>query len=233
MALTPKITLTATLQDYSGSPIGSSTQPAYLRIQLCNYGYTLPCVPGTSMIGKVSSWSQDIPYTGTQLTVLLWGNDVITPSGTYYAISVLDAQKNVVQTGAFQFTGTVTVDLSQATPYFPPVIVPVTPTVTGGLVVVPYSTTPNFNAALVTAGIVTFEITLTGNVTAPTVTNVSPGQIIIFDLIQDGTGSHTFAWPSSVKNAAIINPAANSRTTQPFHVGSNGNLYPLSGGTYN
>ena len=56
----------------------------------------------------------DIPFVGSTLNVLLWGNDVITPAGTYYAISILDTQKNVVQSGIYQFTGTQTIDLSNA-----------------------------------------------------------------------------------------------------------------------
>ena len=112
---TPNITLTATLDDFSGNAIGSATQPAYLRIALCGYGQTLPLIAGTAMVGKVSSWPGDIPYVGTLLTVSLWGNDQITPSNTYYMISILDASKNVIQSGIYQFTGTATIDLSNAT----------------------------------------------------------------------------------------------------------------------
>lgn len=113
---TLQITLTATLTDYSGAAIGSAATPAFLRIALAGYRGVLPCVPGTAMVGKVTSWPGDIPYTGSQITVPLWGNDVITPAGTWYSISVLDANKNVIQTGAYQFTGTQTIDLSNAVP---------------------------------------------------------------------------------------------------------------------
>jgi len=119
MPLTPQITLTATLLDYSGAALGTAATPAYLRIALAGYRGVLPCVPGTAMVGKVTSWPGDIPYVGTQLTVPLWGNDVITPAGTWYSISVLDANKNVLQTAAYQFTGTQTIDLSNATPIVP------------------------------------------------------------------------------------------------------------------
>lgn len=114
MPATPNITLTATLLDFSGATIGSATQPAWLRIALCGYGATLPSVAGTGNLARVSSWFQDIQFTGTQVTVKLWGNDQITPSGTFYMISVLDTQKNVVQSGLYEFTGTQTVDLSNA-----------------------------------------------------------------------------------------------------------------------
>jgi hypothetical protein len=117
---TPGITLTFTLLDYDGNEIGSSTQPAWLRIALCNFGSQLPRVPGAGVIGKVSSWFVDVPYYGTPGSISLWGNDQITPSGTYYAISILDANKNVVQTNLYVFTGTATIDLSSADPFNPP-----------------------------------------------------------------------------------------------------------------
>jgi hypothetical protein len=111
---TPHITLTATLLDYSGNTIGTPLQPAWLRIALCGFGATLPVVAGTGNLTKISSWQVDIPFTGTLLSTPLWGNDQIFPAGTYYAISVLDTQKNVLQTGIYQFTGTQTIDLSNA-----------------------------------------------------------------------------------------------------------------------
>jgi hypothetical protein len=118
---TPQITLTFDLLDYSGNKLGSATQPAWLRIALCNFGANLPRIPSAGVIGKVSSWFVDVPYYGTTGTVLLWGNDVIVPGPdlTYYAISVLDAQRNVVQTALYQFDGTLTIDLSNATPFDP------------------------------------------------------------------------------------------------------------------
>lgn len=112
MPVTPQITLTATLLDVSGNQIGTATQPAYLRIGLCGYGNTLPRIPGTAMVGQVLAFPKDLPYTGAQITVKLWGNDVITPASTFYSISILDQNKNVIQAGAYQFAGTVTVDLS-------------------------------------------------------------------------------------------------------------------------
>jgi hypothetical protein len=232
MALTPQITLTASLLDLNGNQLGSAGSPAYLRIALCGFGQSLPRVAGTAMIGSVASWPGDIAYTGTALSIKLWGNDVITPGPgtTYYSIAVLDANRNIIQSGAYQFSGTQTVDLSTATPYIP--AAPTNPTVIGGVAIVPYSAAPIFNCSS-SSGLLTFEMTLTGNVASSTIINFGAGELITFALIQDSTGSRTFAWPAQVQNAAAINAAANSRTVQTFYVGSNGNLYPLSGGTYN
>ena len=124
MSLLPQITLTATMLDFSGNEIGTYTDPAYLRIQLCGYGQTLPCIAGTGMIANCGSSPIDIPYEGAQVTVKLWGNDVITPAGTYYAISILDTNRFVIQSGIYQFTGTQIIDLSQATQIVQPVISP-------------------------------------------------------------------------------------------------------------
>lgn len=118
---TPDVTLTFTLLDYQGNELGTATQPAWLRIALCNYGSYLPRVPGAGIIGEVSSWFVDIPYYGTPGSINLWGNDQIVPGPdiTYYTVSVLDTNKNVVQTQIYQFDAG-TYDLSSATPFNPP-----------------------------------------------------------------------------------------------------------------
>jgi hypothetical protein len=121
-APTPQITLTFTLLDFEGNELGSALQPAWLRVALCNFGSFLPRVPGAGVIGEVSSWFVDIPFIGAgQQSIKLWGNDVIVPGPdvTYYQISVLDTNKNLVQTGLYQFDGTQTIDLSNATPITP------------------------------------------------------------------------------------------------------------------
>lgn len=117
---TPQITLTFDLLDFDGNKIGSASQPAWLRIALCNFGSNLPRVQGAGVIAKVSSWWIDVLYVGTTGTVQLWGNDQIIPANTYYAISALDIDKNVVQTNLYVFTGTQTIDLSGADPINPP-----------------------------------------------------------------------------------------------------------------
>lgn len=129
MSVTPQITLTATLQDFSGTAIGSVANPAYLRISLCGFGQVLPSVPGTATIGDVASWPGDIPYLGAQITQKLWGNDVITPGPnvTYYCIAVLDQNKNVLQSACYRFSGTETVDLSSLIPIIPVPVPPVPP----------------------------------------------------------------------------------------------------------
>ncbi|MBI3933487.1 MAG: hypothetical protein HY316_02265 [Acidobacteria bacterium] len=68
---------------------------------------------------------------------------------------------------------------------------------TSHLEAVTFSATPAFDAALGNS----FKMTLTGNVTSSTISNPQTGEFITLLLCQDGTGSRTMAWPSSLKLA--------------------------------
>jgi len=80
------------------------------------------------------------------------------------------------------------------------------------LTTVSFSATPTFDASLGNA----FKITLTGNVTSSTISNATNGQVTTFIIVQDGTGSRTFAWPANVKGASPIAPDANLVSVQSF-----------------
>jgi hypothetical protein len=97
------------------------------------------------------------------------------------------------------------------------------------LVVVAFSNTANFDGSLGTC----FEMTLTGNVGAPTLANITGGVLYTFILIQDGAGARTFTWPAAVKNPSVINAVENSISVQTFKARNNGNLYPINPMTYN
>lgn len=119
MAQTPNITLNVTLLDIYGDPAGTPTVSAFVRIALCGYGQNLPGIPGTGNLAKVVSWFADVPVFASAVSIDLWGNDQINPPGTFYSISVLDGDKNVVQTDDYIFTGTQIIDLSNAVPIAP------------------------------------------------------------------------------------------------------------------
>ena len=237
MPLTPQITLTATLQDVSGAEAGSVSSPAILRIALAGFGLTLPCIPGTSNIVKVGP--QDFLDNGSgQISVTLWGNDVINPASTYYAITLLDGDGNILQTGAYRFTGTLNIDLSNAPQIYP--ISPVTPdgipvltnppgaglqTIDGNLTV-----TGSFNFGFdvielaIVGGVVTvdlllgsvFHLLLTENVTIQ-LNNPQPGQTLTFMIEQNGAGNWTVTWPGTVLNFIDpVNPVADGKTLQKF-----------------
>lgn len=73
-----------------------------------------------------------------------------------------------------------------------------------------------------------FQITLTGNVTAPTLSGLTAGAKVTFILIQDGAGGHSFTWPTNVQNASTIETTPNARDIQEF-IFDGANAYPTSG----
>ena len=97
-----------------------------VTIVLFGFGAILPMIAGTSMLAKVGP----VPYTLADGTfsssgIKLWGNDQITPvNQTFYCITIEDAKKNTVQAGIYQFTGTQTIDLSDALQVGPGIGVP-------------------------------------------------------------------------------------------------------------
>lgn len=252
MPVTPQITLTGSLLDNFGAAVLNGQ----LAVQLCGFGSAVPRISGTGLVARTAPIN--VPCPAGTFNFALWGNDVITPAGTFYTVQVLDDNGNVIQVNAYQFTGAGSFDLSTVAPFNPPplVVVAANPvllnppgnavqtiaggliiqgplTVTGGfafggLVTVAFSATPVFNASTGES----FEMTLTGNVTSSTLTNTFAGEVVTFIIIQDGTGNRTFVWPVNVKNASDINPLANSITTQAFIARANGNLYPIGPAVY-
>jgi hypothetical protein len=224
MPLTPALTLTATLQSIEGAADAGSA----LLITLCGFGQELPHIAGTSMLAKIK---QFVLATSGTISIPIWGNDVISPAGTYYSVAVLDDAKNVVQSGIYQFTGSGTIDLSNAPqlylqPLPPPPVVP-----TDAIyVIVASSSTPVFSPT--TAQVTTYDFTLTSNVTGSTASGFQEGQIVVFILRVAAPGGYTFAWPGTIKNPPAVNTVAGSVSTFAFVVDQNSNFYPLSGGVW-
>lgn len=96
----------------------------------------------------------------------------------------------------------------------------------GGVATVTYSATPTFDASVGDS----LQITLTGNVSSSTLSNVVAGQTIAFKIIQDATGGRTFAWPTNVLGGMTIGSAANSVSTQLFHCYDGTSLEAVSAG---
>lgn len=223
MPLTPQITLTAKLQDVTGAAAGNTASPAVLRIALAGFGLVVPCVPATSNLVRVGP--EDFYDTGSGVSVTLWGNDVINPAGTYYAITLLDGDGNILQCGAYQFIGTATIDLSSAAQIFPN---PPIPPNRGGIYIVP-----------IIGGIAYFNgqggkgqsLTLTQNVTS-NAANFVAGSSILTLVKQDATGGWTMSWPTNFKNAPEVNPAPNGATAQLWMLDEDGAYYPFGGATW-
>jgi hypothetical protein len=111
--LTPGVTLKGTLQNVAGVNVGSAANPSKVRITLCGWGPTLPCVPGVANMDQPGPIY--IRSTDGTFTTPLWGNDAISPAGTFYEVALLDDRDNLVQAGAYQFfQSDGTIDLSDA-----------------------------------------------------------------------------------------------------------------------
>jgi hypothetical protein len=227
MTLTPQISLTIALDDLQGVSIGSVGNPAFVEIALANYGATLPRIAGTAMLGRVGPATQRIPYEGAPITVTLWGNDVITPAGTYYVFNIFDDQLNILQSAAYVFAGTIDADLSTLPQSFPSA----TSVVRGGEVVMQATNIPSFDCGQVN-GPVEFYLVLTADVLISTLLPNYAGQIVMFRIQQDAIGGWTFEWPLNVQNPGVIDPLPDATTVQAFLVGSDGNAYPLGPQTY-
>jgi hypothetical protein len=166
---------------------------------------------------------------GTQVL----GNNELTPGATFYTAQIFSGPNG---TGTLLFTATWVVGPSAAYSgtLYPNVMV-LPPVSTSGALVMPevpvgFSATPVFNALLGN----TFKITLTGNVTSSTLSGAVAGQLIIFEITQDGVGSHTFVWPANVLNPETIGATAGKRYTQTFRWDSTSSkAIPLTGMTEN
>jgi len=227
MSLTPQITLTATLEDITGVAAGSTGNPARLVIDLCGYGLTIPEIPATGTLAKIHL---ELLSTGAQISTPLWGNDVIVPGPdeTYYAITVIDGDGNVVQTGNYRFDGTLTIDLSDATPI--PIVPPAPPDpLPRVLAVTSTAGAATFDASLGSQVSLTFVITLSENVTA-TFLNLVAGTPYFLIVLEDATGGWTFTLPGNVLGGMFINTVALARSQQPFVGEANGAMCALSGG---
>lgn len=89
---------------------------------------------------------------------------------------------------------------------------------------VPYATSVTFDASLAAK----FDLTLTGNVSASSLTNTVAGQLLVFIVNQDSIGGRTFAWPATLTAPFAIAAQANSTSIQAFVVRPNGSIVPVT-----
>ena len=82
----------------------------------------------------------------------------------------------------------------------------------GSLTTVAFSATPTFDASTAAS----FKLTLTGNVTSSTLSNVVAGEPVSFEICQDATGGRIFVPPANVLNMGTIVSTANACSTQEF-----------------
>lgn len=245
----PQITLQGFILGIFGEP-----NPAKIIVMLCGFGAQAPRVVGTAMLAPTAPVEVECGADGSY-SFQLYGNDQITPAGTYYTVLISDSDGNMVQLNAYQFAGTHTYDLSNLNPYMP---VPSPPVPSGAVLLNPAgglgstqvinsnitivgnlqvdgTTTFNFGmyAVPINGGNPFFDgskgygqqLTLTEDVTASTAGNFSLGIALPFVIVQDGDGGRAFAWPASFKNPPEINSAPNGVTSMTWMLALDGNYY--------
>ena len=105
-----QVTLSAKLQSASGPTVTGCK----LRVTLVNYGSMSPVVLGTCILNPLSLTT---PFVNGALSVSLYGNDAIFPSGTRYLVETIDSKHNVTSADEYELFGTSTLDLSLLVPY--------------------------------------------------------------------------------------------------------------------
>jgi hypothetical protein len=131
----PAITVVGTLTDLTGAANAGS-----VVFRLVNYGNLAPVISGTSILAQVVNTAT--ANGSGAFTITLWGNDAISPSGTYYEVSFLNAASGETVTVAYRFTGSGSFDISSLSPLVsvaaPPTFYPVVTNPTGKQVITGY-----------------------------------------------------------------------------------------------
>lgn len=256
MPATPQITLAGILLDIFGAP-----NAGFMTVTLVGFGSAAPRIVGTAMLAPSAPVDVQAGNDGSY-NFELWGNDQITPAGSYYTIKITDSDGNVVQLNAYQFTGTHNFDLSTVPPFMPTPVPPVpsnavlltpaggtavTQTINSNVIIVGNLTvdgTINFSFAMATvpinAGHPVFNgtnglgqfLVLTQDVASSTAINQPKGIPVTFVLKQDGTGGRAMVWPAGFVNPPAINPAPNGATIQSFIFAPDGNYYAVGGASW-
>ena len=209
--------------------VDNAVEEGSVTIALCGYGSQVPRANGVAVFGSVTS--EDIEVDGDgDFEAEVVGNDEIVPAGTYYTVTVKDANGDVVQCNAYLLLGDNTYDLNVTDPFDPTQpMPPLPPLIINQLLIIAFSPTPNFPGDQYTA----WGLTLNGNVTSSTMSGTVAGNLYTFIITQDATGGWAFVWPTAVINATPVNPIPRSITIQTFVCfANNGPLLPIGPATY-
>lgn len=106
----PNITLTGTFVDMQGVAVNGGTVTATLQ----NYGGNVPQISGSATLETIIQ-STTMTSTNT-FSMVLYGNDQITPTGTYYSVTFPGPGLQTT-TKNYQLTGVGSFDLSNLTPF--------------------------------------------------------------------------------------------------------------------
>lgn len=104
------ITINATLNSIAGAAADAG---ARLRISLCGFGRDQPTIAGTAVLAQTEITKL---FSGAALAFNVYGNDIISPAGTFYCIRTEDANGNTIAAVDYIFTGAGPIDLAAALP---------------------------------------------------------------------------------------------------------------------
>lgn len=236
----PAVFVSGTVQD-----LGGNGNAAQIVFTLVNTGGLIPYISGT-MQTAIFQYSVTAASNGVWSANIYGLDQLTDGLNMLYQVQCFPLNDGVVSnspswTALYNLTSG-TYDLSTQPPIGVPPGTPIIPYITNGIAaqtapngdfltginslgvfsyalpaaVVPitYSATPTFSGSGMP--IVTFVITLTGNVTSSTLSGVSTGALVIFKIIQDGTGGHTFVWPANTQGGMVIDTDASSVNMEMF-----------------
>lgn len=182
-----------------------------VEFSLCGYGSFNPRTTAGSSLGWVDE-TLNVEPDGTFAATLI-GNDQIQPDGTYYTYTVRNANGDVIQCEAFRFVDSSDYDMNAAVPFNPNSPPPPIPPLLGNLLLpVAYDPNANFPGDAYPS----WSITLTGDVTGATFTDLADGNLYTLVITQDGMGGHVFDAPANLLNFSGPDPAPFSITIQTF-----------------
>lgn len=233
MAISPNVSLTGTLDyfwtDSTGVPSGDPQ--ASIEFGLHGYGSQIPRVAGQALFQDASIDIKVQPEgdQAGEFELMFYSNDIIQPPGTYYTLTTLNGNGDILQINAYRFIGSGQYDASLLEPYDPNQPPPPLPELVSHELLVIGA---NWNMVFPGDTFTTFQTTIGGDITEPTTENMVPGNLYTFIIVQDGTGGHLFVWPPTMFNATPVNSEASSMTIQTFVCDGTGNLYAIAGGTY-
>lgn len=204
-----------------------------VEVMLCGYGSRVPRVNGKALVAKIQvaiTTQSDGTFSFT-----VDPNDTISPAGTYYTVTVKDANGDAAQINAYRFLSDPdTYDLNLIEPYDPnqppP---PLPPLLMNMLQIVPGVTDAHFDGAVYTA----WKVTLYQDIPGAYLSNLIPGNLYTFIIVQDATGHHKFDWPHGpapygLHNPTVVDPEPNATTIQTFACDESFNLWPIGPATY-
>jgi hypothetical protein len=209
--MTPSVTITGNLQDLTGAAnVGS------LNFELVNFGTNVPRITGTSILAQISN---PVISTAGSFSITLWGNDVITPSGTYYNVSFFNSSGGLVATIPYLFTGSGSFDISNLAPLVTTPTTPIPsigfPNVTGNIAV----SQMNNGTGATTSTFWRGDGTWAAPTTSGSVTNVGLSMPSIFTVTGSPvttSGTLTATLVAQAQNTILSGPTSGANATPTF-----------------